>query len=69
MAVGLEVKEAGLKCHPGGREGLGEESPFELESSGGGIEEEDEDEEEGEVTPPPHSPPPEDLLSLGDLFS
>jgi hypothetical protein len=47
----------------------GEDTPFELKSSGGDDEEEDEDEEEGEVTPPLHSPPPENLPSLSDLFS
>jgi hypothetical protein len=47
----------------------GEDTPFELESSGGDDEEEDEDRDEVEVTPPPHSPLCEALLSLGDIFS
>jgi hypothetical protein len=44
----------------------GEETPFELESSG--ADKEDEDEEEGEIISSPHSPLPINLPSLGDIF-
>jgi hypothetical protein len=65
----MEANEMVLERHWGGGKGVGEDTPFEPESSGGDDEEEDEDGEEGEVTPPPHSPPRENLPSLGDIFS
>jgi hypothetical protein len=47
LAAGTKAKEMGLECRPSGSEGMGEDTPFEPESSRGDNKEEYEDREEG----------------------